>query len=134
MRPRALIVGASVSIVLAALVALAFAPARLVNYDTEYALLWGNDLVHGRTPDYGVAFAPTPHPLATLVGALGAVPGVAFGEGLLLVLAFLALGVLGWLTYALGRAWFNPATGVVATLIVLTREPILSYGVRAYVD
>src|SRR3954469_10334703 len=105
MRPRALIVGASVSIVLAALVALAFAPARLINYDTEYALLWGNDLIHGRTPDYTVAFAPTPHPLATLVGAIGALFGTSFGEGLFEVLAFLALGILGWLVFALGRAW-----------------------------
>src|SRR4051794_32524236 len=108
------------SIALAALVALAAAPARFVNYDTEYALLWGNDLVHGRTPDYGVAFAPTPHPLATLVGALGALFGTGFGEALFVVLAFLALGVLGWLVYTLGAAWFTPATGVVAALIVLT--------------
>ncbi len=41
---------------------------------------------------------------------------------------------MGWLVYALGRAWFNGATGVVAALIVLTREPVFSYGVRAYVD
>ncbi|WCB92323.1 hypothetical protein DSM104299_01015 [Baekduia alba] len=114
--------------------ALACAPARFVNYDTEYALLWGNDIVHGRTPDYDVAFAPTPHPLATAVAAVGALFGTGFLEGLFIVLAFLALGVLGWLVYALGAAWFTPATGVVAAAIVLTREPILSYGVRAYVD
>src|SRR4051812_28817227 len=135
MRPRpALVLPALSAIALGALVALVFAPARLVNYDTEYALLWGHDVVHGRTPDYGVAFAPTPHPLATLVGAAGSLVGVGFGEGLFLVLAFLALGTLGWLVYALGAAWFNPATGILAALIVLTREPILSYGVRAYVD
>ncbi|HWH94018.1 MAG TPA: hypothetical protein VNT03_09165 [Baekduia sp.] len=135
MRPRtSLIAPAAVSILLGAVVALACAPARFVNYDTEYALLWGNDLVHGRTPDYEVAFAPTPHPLATLLGALGALLGTGFGEGMFIVSAFLALGVLGWLVYALGAAWFTPATGAVAALVVLTREPILSYGVRAYVD
>ncbi|QEC47448.1 hypothetical protein FSW04_07555 [Baekduia soli] len=134
MRPRPLVVPAAVSVALAALVWLACTPARFVNYDTEYALLWGNDLVHGRTPDYSVAFAPTPHPLATLVGALGALVGTGFGEGLFEVLAFLALGVLGWLVFALGRAWFGTAAGVVAALVVLTREPVLSYGVRAYVD
>jgi MFS family permease len=90
--------------------------------------------VHGRTPDYGVAFAPTPHPLATAVGALGALFGTGFGEGLFIVLGFFALGLLGWLVYALGAAWFTPLTGVVAAAIVLTREPVLSYGVRAYVD
>lgn len=115
------------SVALAAIVFLVAAPARFLNYDTEYALLWGDDLAHGRTPDYDVPFAPTPHPLATLVGLLGS-------ETVFVVLAFLALGVLGWLTYALGRAWFNVPTGVLAALIVLTREPVFSYGVRAYVD
>ena len=129
-----LVVPISASLALAALVALAAAPARFLNYDTAYALLWGNDLIHGRTPDYDVAFAPTPHPLATVVGAVGAVFGTGFGEALFEVLAFVALGVLGWLVYALGAAWFTRATGVLAALIVLTREPILSYGVRAYVD
>ncbi|HEY6762133.1 MAG TPA: hypothetical protein VI318_21715 [Baekduia sp.] len=90
--------------------------------------------MHGRTPDYNVAFAPTPHPLATAVGALGSLFGTGFGEGLFIVLGFFALGLLGWLVYALGAAWFTPLTGVVAAAIVLTREPVLSYGVRAYVD
>jgi hypothetical protein len=81
-----------------------------------------------------VPFAPTPHPLATLVGAVGSLFGTRFGEDLFVVLGFFALGMLGWLVYALGRAWFTPLTGVVAALIVLTREPVLSYGVRAYVD
>ena len=134
MRPRSLLVPAAVSVVLAGLVWLLSAPAHFLNYDTEYALLWGNDLIHGRTPDYTVAFAPTPHPLATLVGAIGALFGSGFGENLFEVLAFLSLGILGWLVFALGRAWFNVATGVLAALIVLTREPVFSYGVRAYVD
>jgi hypothetical protein len=81
-----------------------------------------------------VPFAPTPHPLATLVGAIGSIFGTRFGEDLFVVLGFFALGMLGWLVYALGRAWFTPLTGVVAAAIVLTREPVLSYGVRAYVD
>ncbi|HWI73372.1 MAG TPA: hypothetical protein VNT55_15555 [Baekduia sp.] len=133
MRPR-LVIPVATSAALAALIALAASPARFLNYDTAYALLWGHDLVHGRTPDYDVPFAPTPHPLATLVGAVGSLFGTAFGESLFEVIAFLSLGVLGWVVFALGRAWFTPATGVVASLIVLTREPILSYGVRAYVD
>lgn len=114
-------------VVLALVVWLVARPAHFVNYDTAYATVWGNDLVHGRTPDYDVPFAPTPHPLAMVVGMLGSL-------GVFEVLAFLALGVLGWLTYALGRAWFNVPAGVLAALIVLTREPVFSYGVRAYVD
>ena len=40
----------------------------LVNYDTLYALVWGRDLATARLPDYGVAIAPTPHPLADVAG------------------------------------------------------------------
>ena len=40
----------------------------LVNYDTLYSLVWGRDLAHGHLPDYDIALAPTPHPLATLLG------------------------------------------------------------------
>jgi len=134
MRPPRVLLPAVAAVALGALVFLAVAPAHFLNYDTEYAVLWGHDLVHGRTPDYDVAFAPTPHPLATLVAAIASLAGGAFAEGLFQVLAFLALGVLGWLVFALGRAWFGTAAGVVAAVIVLTREPVLSYGVRAYVD
>src|SRR4051812_34435334 len=105
MRPRPVLIPLAVSAALAAVVWLAFAPARFVNYDTEYALLWGNDLLHGRTPDYDVPFAPTPHPLATLVGVVASQLGT--GEWLFELLAFVALGVLGWLVFALGRAWFG---------------------------
>jgi len=124
----------AVSLALAALIYAVFAPTHFLNYDTEYALLWGHDLLHGRTPDYTVALAPTPHPLTTAFAALLSLGGAGFAEGALELLAYVALGVLGWLVFALGRAWFGVAAGVVAAAIVLTREPVLSYGVRAYVD
>ncbi|MBI5104545.1 MAG: hypothetical protein HZB46_06100 [Solirubrobacterales bacterium] len=130
----------AVSLAVGAAVWLAFAPARFLNYDTAYSLLWGADLADGRSPDLGVAFAPTPKPLATLLGVLLSVPGLGdvprggFQETAWEVLAFLALGVLAWLVFALGRQWFGTAAGVVAAVVVLTREPVLSYGVRAYVD
>src|SRR5262249_35013810 len=50
------------------------------------------------------------------------------------VIAFLALGAVGWLTFELGTHWFGPAAGAVAALVILTRIPMLSFGVRAYVD
>jgi hypothetical protein len=114
----------------------------LVNYDTLYALVWGRDLAHGRLPDYDIALAPTPHPLATLLGvaltplsdhAGGGVHGQAATSATLL-LAFLALAALGWVVYRLGAAWFHPAVGVLAAAIVLTRRPVLDFGARAYVD
>ena len=36
--------------------------------------------------------------------------------------------------YRLGSVWFGRAAGALAALIFLTRVPVLSYGVRAYVD
>jgi hypothetical protein len=114
----------------------------LVNYDTLYALDWGRDLGHGRLPDYGVPVAPTPHPLATLLGlALSPVSSLSdhgvHGEAatdVMLVVAFLSLALAGWMVYRLGRRWFNAPTGVLAALIFLTRQPVLDYGARAYVD
>ena len=50
------------------------------------------------------------------------------------MLAYLALGALAWLTYELGAHWFGPAAGLVAAVVILTRIPVLSFGVRAYVD
>ena len=108
--------------------------AGFVNYDAAYALLWGSDLASGRLPDYGIPVAPTPHPLATLV-AVGLAPLGAQGAAAVSVVGALGLlGVLGWLIYALGAHWFGPAAGALATLVILTRQPVLSFGVRAYVD
>lgn len=103
------------------------------NYDTAYSLLWGADVADGRLPDYQVPVAPTPHPLATFVGVLLTPLGEA-AEGATVVLALIALGALGWVTFALGARWFGPAAGVLAAAVILTRQPVLSFGVRAYVD
>src|SRR4051812_36694233 len=114
----------------------------LVNYDTLYALVWGRELAHGTLPDLDVAIAPTPHPLADL-GAVALSPlsslevGGLHGElaaGAAIVVAYVALALLGWIVFALGRAWFNTAAGVLAAGIVLTRVPLLDFGARAYVD
>ena len=114
-------------VALSALVALLFAGHAFVNYDTAYALLWGDDLAHGRTPDLELPLAPTPHPLANLAGMV-LEPGGAE------LLAFLWLGITGFLVFRLAQEWFGTAAGVVALLLLLTREPLLSFGLRAYVD
>jgi hypothetical protein len=114
----------------------------LVNYDTLYSLVWGRELAQGRTPDLEVPLAPTPHPLGTLLGLLAAPLSLASDQGVhgeaaqtaTLVIAFVALAALGWVVFALGRAWFDPWVGVLAALIVLTRRPVLDFGARAYID
>ncbi len=114
----------------------------LVNYDTLYALVWGRRLAHGELPDLEVAIAPTPHPLANAAAALlsplssweaGGLHGEAAAT-VVVGLAYVSLALLGWVVFALGRAWFNAAAGALAAAIVLTRVPVLDFGARAYVD
>jgi hypothetical protein len=108
-------------------------PVGFPNYDTIYALVWGRELAHGVSPDYGSALPPTPHPLADLLG-LVATP---LGNGaitLTMVVAYASLGLVGYFVYRLGSLWFDRWIGAVAAAIVLTRAPFLSNGLRAYVD
>src|SRR3954469_12877870 len=98
-----------------------------------YPPVWGRGLADGHGPSYDVSLAPTPHPLANLAGLALAPLSPRTGEDVLVVVAFLALGACGWLVYALGARWFGVAAGVLAALLFLTREPVLSYGTRANV-
>src|SRR4051794_16499178 len=128
-----LAVRASAGIPLGAALTYALIRAGFLNYDTAYALLWGGDLAHGRTPDTDIPLAPTAHPLATLLGVL-LTPFHDAAQPIWVVIAFLALGAVGWLCFELAAHWFGAAAGVVAALLILTRIPVLSFGVRAYVD
>jgi hypothetical protein len=108
-------------------------PVGFPNYDTIYALVWGRELAHGVSPDYGSALPPTPHPLTDLVG-LVATP---LGDGAItvtMVIAYASLGLIGYFVYRLGSLWFDRWIGAVAAAIVLTRAPFLSNGLRAYID
>ncbi|HEX8752460.1 MAG TPA: hypothetical protein VF731_03500 [Solirubrobacterales bacterium] len=108
-------------------------PVGFPNYDTIYALVWGRELAHGHSPDYGSALPPTPHPLADLLGLVT----TPIGNGAItvtMVLAYLSLGLVAYLVYRLGTIWFDRWIGIVAAAIVLTRAPYLSNGLRAYVD
>ena len=125
----------------AVVLAVAFGAPSLVNYDTLYGLLWGRELTEGSDPDLDLALAPTQHPLLTAAGvALAPLTSAGrplFGDGdeaLVVGGALVCLGLVAWLAFALGRAWFGAGAGVVAAALILTREPILSYGLRAYVD
>ena len=108
-------------------------PVGFPNYDTIYALVWGRELAHGVSPDYGAALPPTPHPLTDLIGLVTS----PFGEApitVIMVLAYLSLGLIAYFVYRLGTVWFDKWVGILAAVIVLTRAPFLSNGLRAYVD
>jgi hypothetical protein len=124
--PLAWIVGVGVALLI-------LFPLGFPNYDTIYALVWGRELAHGVGPDYGAALPPTPHPLSDLLG-MATTP---LGDGAItvtMVIAYLSLGLVGYLVYRLGSLWFDRPIGAVAAAIVLTRAPFLSNGLRAYVD
>src|SRR5262245_63102357 len=94
-------------------------PVGFPNYDTIYALVWGRELAHGVSPDYGAALPPTPHPLADLLG-LVATP---IGDGaitLTMIVAYVSLALAGYLVYRLGTLWFDRWIGIAAAAIVLT--------------
>lgn len=108
-------------------------PLGFPNYDTIYALVWGRELAHGASPDYGAALPPTPHPLADLLGLVT----TPIGDGAItvtMVVAYVSLALCAYLVYRLGTLWFDRWIGIVAAAIVLTRAPFLSNGLRAYVD
>jgi hypothetical protein len=108
-------------------------PVGFPNYDTIYALVWGRELAHGVSPDYGAALPPTPHPLTDLIGLVTS----PFGEApitVIMILAYASLGLIAYFVYRLGTVWFDKWVGVLAAAIVLTRAPFLSNGLRAYVD
>src|SRR3954464_447289 len=95
------------------------------NYDALYSLVWGGELADGHGPSYDVTLAPTPHPLANLVGLALSPLSPRAAEDVLVAIGFVALGAVGWLVYALGARWFGAAAGVLAAAIFLTREPVL---------
>jgi hypothetical protein len=108
-------------------------PIAYPNYDTIYALVWGRELAHGVSPDYGAALPPTPHPLMDFVGLITS----PFGEApitVTMILAYVSLGLIAYFVYRLGTVWFDRWIGILAAIIVLTRAPFLSNGLIAYID
>jgi hypothetical protein len=125
---------ASLTIIAGAALLWAIAGVGFVNYDTLYGLVWGQQLSRGEVPQYDLPIAPTPHPLVEALGVPLAPLGAGATAGIAVTLGFLALAACGWVIYRLGSVWFGRAAGAVAAVVLLTRVPVLSYGVRAYVD
>ncbi len=128
-RPLEILAVAGLAVLLRVITGVGFA-----NYDTLYALAWGGQLARGQTPAYAVAIAPTPHPLLELAGLVLYPLGPRAVVDVVVALGFLALAGCALVIYRLGESWFSRAAGALAALIFITRVPVLSYGVRAYVD
>lgn len=104
------------------------------NFDAAYAVVWGDQLVEGSLPDYAVEYAPTPHPLATTLGALAALVGDERAYDMLAVAAYVSFAALVWGVYALGRKCYSWRAGLLAALIVATSFTILSRTAASYFD
>jgi hypothetical protein len=126
--------GAALAVLAGAVLLRVITGVGFANYDTLYALVWGQQAARGEVPQYGLPIAPTPHPLVEAAGLVLAPFGPRAAEGTVVALGFLALAVCAWAVYRLGALWFNRAAGAVAAAVLVTRVPVLSYGVRAYVD
>src|SRR5215204_3478949 len=83
----------------------AFFGHAFLNYDSFYALVWGDDLAHGRKPQYDTPVAPTPHPLANLVGVVLSPLGDA-AETAFLIVVLAAIGALVVGIFRLGQALY----------------------------
>ena len=103
-----------------------------VNGDTMWALTWGDQLAHLHQPTF-TAGTPTPHPLVniatTLLSPLGATAEPAWH-----VIGYLSLAAMLYATWLLGAALFGPVAGVVAAVLVATRQTVAFYGPLAYLD
>jgi hypothetical protein len=128
-RLRACVVVAAGAVLLRALLGVGFA-----NYDTLYALVWGQQLSRGQDPQYAIPIAPTPHPLMEALGVVVGPLGAHTATNVAVWVGYLALSACGYLMYRLGSRSFGWPVGALAALLLLTRTPILSYGSRAYID
>lgn len=129
---RARLVAAVATALLAGAALLLYGPAAL-GYDASYALLWGDDLWHGREPGYEAAGAPTPHPLLNAVCAPLAALGDSAGD-VLVVLCALAFGWLVVAAYLLGARLFSRPVGAVFAVLLFTRATLGGEMAQALVD
>lgn len=125
------------STLIATVLWLAFGAVAVVNYDTLYAMLWGSQLLDGAPVDFSAPAAPTPHPLLTLIGVASA-PLVSSGSAqalsLVAYLGYVSTAACAVLLVLVARRSLLVGAGVIAAFLFLTREPVLSYGMRAYLD
>jgi hypothetical protein len=132
-RPTGAVADVIATISLAAAARLVIGPVFL-NFDAFYALIWGDQLMHGRTPDYFSPDAPAPHPLGIAVGALLSPLGPALRIGALNAVGPLAVGAMAVGLYRLGEALYSRPVGILAAAIMATRVPTLVFGAGAYID
>ncbi len=132
-RRHAGIVADVVAVALIALAVHVFFAGGFPANDSWHTLIWGDELAGGRLPDYVVPFAPTPHPLLILYAAALSPLGSAVEPALQLT-AMVALGVIAVGLFRLGTRLYAWPVGLLAAVLVLTRDRFLYLTSRGGVD
>lgn len=102
--------------------------------DARYSLAWGAELLRGDLPDVDAPEVSTPHPLPIVAGGLISVLGVRAAADVYAFGAVLAFALLVYAAFRLGRALGGTLAGVVAAVLVATRERIDFFASRAFID
>jgi hypothetical protein len=108
--------------------------AGYVGYDATFALIWGRELASFDAPSFEDPWAPTPHPLMNLAGALVSPLGAEAAAAALEVVALASLVLLAVAAFRLGAALFSAAAGFVAAAILVTRPEIVELALFAQFD
>jgi hypothetical protein len=120
--------------VVVALVLRAAIGSPALNNDALWALQWGHQTVTGHLPDVTRPDASTPHPLTNVLAAGANLFGEDAAYWILAWVGLLAYGAVLALTFALGRAAFRPAAGVVAAAVVAVMPRAVASGGSAQMD
>jgi hypothetical protein len=123
---------ALVALLLAAIAGWALVPTY-PDYDAYHHLVWGRDLIAGRSPGFEAYAAPTQHPLYLALAAVLSLAGPD-ADRLLVLVTIVSLVALIAGTFALGRALFGAWAGAAGALFVGSSFAFLLYAVRAFVD
>jgi dolichyl-phosphate-mannose-protein mannosyltransferase len=124
--------GSLATLALAALL-FAYAASAQLGGDQMFHLVWGSDILHGRTPQLESDVAPTMHPLELLVAVPSAALG-RLGDDAMRIVVLLGLAATAAALYRIGMKLFSRAVGVLAALLFVTRPHLLEMAHHAEPD
>lgn len=102
--------------------------------DARYSLAWGAQLARGEAPEVDAGAVSTPHPLPIALSALLSLLGPRTAADLYAFAAAVAFALLVYAGFRLGRALGGAVAGVAAALLVATRDHVVFFASRAFID
>ncbi len=118
------------------MIAAAFVAAPLVSpsNDDLYALSWGGELWRGRLPALDGPLLPTAHPLNVVVSTALSPLGASGARYVFSAISLVALAVLVYASFRLGRRIGGVGVGLLAALLVASRPQLQVWAWEATVD